>query len=285
MTGKYELIPMKQYLHNNFNLESLTDVYDELPLWSAPFGLKLLEHIEYKKNLTALDIGFGNGFPLTELAMRLGDSSVVYGIDPWKAAIDRVNRKIGCYGITNIKIIEGVAESIPLVNNSVDLITSNNGINNIRDKDQVLSECSRIARKGGQFVQTMNLDMSMFEFYRPLERILDELLLRHEIDLMHEHIASKRPPLNEMVSLIEKHGFVIRDLEQDQFEYRFADCTAMLNHYFVRLAFMDSWIKLIPPEKTEQVFDAIESRLNEQSRILGGMKLSIPFVMINALKS
>lgn len=276
---------MKNYLHNSFDFGSLTDFYDELPLWSAPFGLKLLEHIEYKKNLTALDIGFGNGFPLTELAMRLGDSSVIYGIDPWKAAIDRVNRKIDCYGITNIKIIEGVAESIPLDNNSVDLITSNNGINNIRDKDQVLSECSRISRKGGQFIQTMNLNMSMFEFYGQLERILNELQLQQEIDLMHEHIASKRPPLNEIVSLIEKHGFLIRALKQDQFEYRFADGTAMFNHYFIRLAFMDSWIQLLPPEKTEQVFDAIESRLNEQSRILGGIKLSIPFVMINAVKS
>jgi len=275
---------MKQYLHNNINIESLTDVYDELPLWSAPFGLKLLEHIEYKKNLTALDIGFGNGFPLTELAMRLGGSSVVYGIDPWKAAIDRVKRKIGCYGITNIKIIEGVAESIPLDDNSVDLITSNNGINNIPDKDRIFSECSRIARKGGQFIQTMNLDMSMFEFYRLLERILAELHLLHEIDLMHEHIANKRPPLNDIVAQIEKHGFMIRELEQDQFDYRFADGTAMLNHYFIRLAFMDSWIKLLPPDKTEQVFDAIESSLNEQSGILCGIRLSIPFVMINAVK-
>jgi ubiquinone/menaquinone biosynthesis C-methylase UbiE len=276
---------MKNYLHNSFDFGSLTDLYDELPLWSAPFGLKLLEHIEYKKNLTVLDIGFGNGFPLTELAMRLGNSSVVYGIDPWKAAIDRVNRKTACYGIPNIKIIEGVAESIPLENNSVDLITSNNGINNIRDKNQVFSECSRIARKGGQFIQTMNLDMSMYEFYGQMERVLDELQLRHEIDLMHDHIASKRPSLNAMVALIEKHGFVIRDLEHDQFDYRFADGTALLSHYFIRLAFMDSWIQLLPPEKTEQVFDAIESRLNEQSRILGGIKLSIPFVMINAVKN
>jgi arsenite methyltransferase len=276
---------MKNYLHNSFNLESLTDLYDELPLWSAPFGLKLLEYIEYKKNLTALDIGFGNGFPLTELAMRLGDSSLVYGIDPWKAAIDRVNRKTAFYGITNIKIIEGVAESIPLENNSVDLITSNNGINNVKDRDQVLSECSRIARKGGQFIQTMNLDGSMFEFYRQLERILNELHLRQEIDLMHEHIASKRPPVEQVVSQVEKHGFMIRDLEHDQFDYRFADGTALLSHYFIRLAFMDSWISLLPPDKTEQVFDAVEKRLNEQSRILGGIKLSIPFVMINAVKN
>jgi len=29
-------------------------MYDELPLWSAPFGLKLLDFIEYKSNITAM---------------------------------------------------------------------------------------------------------------------------------------------------------------------------------------------------------------------------------------
>ena len=58
----------------------------------------------------------------------------------------------------------------------------------------------------------------------------------------------------------------------------------MLNHYFIRLAFMDSWIKLLPPDKVEQIFDKIELRLNEESKILGGIKLSIPYVLINAIK-
>ena len=66
--------------------------------------------------------------------------------------------------------------------------------------------------------------------------------------------------------------------------YKFANGTAMLNHYFIRLAFMDSWIKLLPTDKVEQIFDTIEIRLNEQSRILGGVKLSIPFVLINTIK-
>ena len=78
----WETIEMKKYLTNNLDLNKLVNVLDELPLWSAPFGLKLLDAIEYKPNISALDIGFGNGFPLTELAMRLGETSTVYGIDP-----------------------------------------------------------------------------------------------------------------------------------------------------------------------------------------------------------
>jgi arsenite methyltransferase len=275
---------MKKYLDIDFDFVKYIDVADESPIWSAPFGLKLLDYINYKTNISALDIGFGTGFPLTEIALRLGDSSVVYGIDPWKDAIKRVNKKVDYYGLTNVRIIEGVAESIPLDNDSIDLITSNNGINNVSNIDKVLSECSRIIKQGGQFVQTMNTDLSMFEFYGQLEHVLSDLHMDKEIDLMRQHISHKRPPVDKMISMIQKHGFGIKDLEYDQFNYKFANGTAMLNHYFIRLAFMDSWIKFLPPDKVEEIFDTIGLRLNEQSSILGGIKLSIPYVMINALK-
>ncbi len=275
---------MKQHLKSTFDPDTLVDVFDELPIWSAPFGLALLERVEYRQNITALDVGFGTGFPLTELAMRLGNSSVVYGIDPWKQAIARAKKKIAYYGITNVKIIEGVAESIPLDAGSVDLITSNNGINNVADIDKAISECSRVIKSGGQFIQTMNLDLSMFEFYTQLERVLSELRMEKEIALMRQHIAQKRPSIESMVALMTKHGFVINELKHDQFNYRFADGTAMLNHYFIRLAFMDSWVKLLPSDKAEQIFDTIETRLNDHSRMLGGTMLSIPFVMIDARK-
>ena len=273
---------MKKYLTQNLDVNKLINVLDELPLWSAPFGLKLLDAIDYKPNIVGLDIGFGTGFPLTELAMRLGESSTVYGIDPWKEAIVRAKNKIDSYGITNITIIEGVAESIPLDNKSIDLIVSNNGINNVEDIDKVFSECSRVLKPGGQFVQTMNLDKSMFEFYSQLADVLSDLQLDNEIKLMYQHIYQKRPPLDNIISLMQKHGFVIKDLEHDQFNYTFTDGTAMLNHYFIRLAFMESWIKILPKNKVEQIFDIIELRLNEQASVLDCIKLSIPFVLINA---
>ena len=105
-------------------------MYDELPLWSTPFGLRLLELIDYKPNIIAVDLGFGNGFPLIEMAMRLGSSSTVYGIEIWKEAFETVKEKIAFYGISNVKLIESSIETIPLDNNSVNLITSNNCINN-----------------------------------------------------------------------------------------------------------------------------------------------------------
>jgi arsenite methyltransferase len=275
---------MKKYLNNDFDLSEYVNFCDECSLWSAPFGLKLLDYIDYKPDITALDIGFGAGFPLTEIAMRLGEYSTVYGIDPWKDAILRARKKIEYYRISNIRIIEGVAESIPFGDNFISLIVSNNGINNAGDMNRVISECSRVIKKGGQFVQTMNLDGTMFEFYGELEKVLSDLDLKNEIELMRDHIHEKRRPLNEIISMIQNHGFIIKDMEHDQFNYKFSDGTAMLNHYFIRLAFMNSWIKFLPSDKLEEIFDTIETGFNERSKLSGGIKLSIPYVLINAIK-
>lgn len=276
---------MKEYLTNRPNNDRLIDFFDELPLWSAPFGLKLLDFIDYKPGLSVLDIGFGSGFPLTEIAMRLGESSLVYGIDPWKEAVAKVREKIEFYSIRNIAIIEGIAEDIPLDDQSIDLITSNNGLNNVQDIDKVLSECSRLLRQGGQFVQTMNTAGSMIEFYTVFERVLSELDMHHEIDLMHQHIEVKRPPVEKLLNNIRSHGFTLKDLEYDQFNYTFVNGTALLNHYFIRLAFMDSWIALLPKDKVKEIFERIETYLNEQSQLLGSLKLSIPYVLINMIRS
>lgn len=271
---------MKKYLENKFSPTSFK-MFDEIPIWSAPFGLKLLEYIDYKKNISALDIGFGTGFPLTEIAMRLGNSSIVYGIDPSLNAIEKTRTKIEYYGIDNVKLIKGIAESIPIDNNSIDLITSNNGFSNVSDIDKAFNECARIIKKGGQFIMTMNLDGSMVEFYEILRSILSDFHLSNEIKLMEHHIAQKRPAVNGIVSKLHQQGFEIKDLEYDQFNYCFANGTAMLNHYFIRLAFMNDWIALLPEEKLEGIFDEIEDRLNEQAELLGRVTLSIPYVMIS----
>jgi ubiquinone/menaquinone biosynthesis C-methylase UbiE len=118
-------------MENKYDFKKWPRFIDELPLWSAPFGLKLLDYIDYRPNISAIDIGFGTGFPLIEIALRLGNNSTVYGIDPWKECVERTRLKIDFYGIENIKIIEDIAESIPLKNNFLDLITSNNCINNV----------------------------------------------------------------------------------------------------------------------------------------------------------
>ena len=153
----------------DLNEPDMVSALDELSLWSAPFGLKLLDTIKLKQNMTVMDIGFGLGFPAIEIAARLGKSGHVYGIDPWKLAITRAEQKISALGLTNITLYEGCAEKIPMTDNCISLIVSNNGINNVQNLEQVFSECRRIAEAGAQFTATVNLDGTMHEFYEIFE--------------------------------------------------------------------------------------------------------------------
>ena len=54
----------------------IVDIYDEVNLWSAPFGLLLLEQLPMQPGLTIVDVGFGTGFPLIELAQRFGPTAL-----------------------------------------------------------------------------------------------------------------------------------------------------------------------------------------------------------------
>ena len=278
---------MTNFIKSNFNLDDrdTVSIIDELPLWSAPFGLKLLDTIKLRPNITALDIGFGLGFPLLEVAQRLGNSSKVYGIDPWKAAIERTQTKINILGLTNVELIEGVAENIPLPDNSIDLIVSNNGINNVQDLEKVMNECKRVAKQSAQFVATVNLDGTMIEFYNELEKVLVEEGLNENVIKLKKHIYEKRKPVEEMLNLFEKNEFKIINVDRDSFKYRYLNATAMFNHSFIRLAFMDSWIDLVPANKVNKIFTQVENRLNIKAQNDGEMTLTVPFVLIDAKKS
>lgn len=267
----------------SYNL--MSELFDELPLWSAPFGLKLLDYVNYKPGITALDIGCGAGFPLLELAMRLGNTSKVYGIDPDAEALSQAGSKAETFGIGNIQLIEGAAEEIPLGDSSVDLIVSNNGLNNVSDIQKTFSECQRVIKSGGQLVITMNLNRTMHEFYDQLQQVLMEFRMYNEIDLVKSHIYEKRRPLDEIIALLKHHGFIINDLEQDEFSYQFADAAAMFSHHFIRSSFMPSWIGLLPANKAADIMEIVAFRLDEKTQETGSVKLSVPFTVINTVKT
>jgi len=278
---------MNNYLKTNYDLndKETVSVIDELPLWSAPFGLKLLEKIKYRKNITALDIGSGLGFPLLEVAMRLGNTCKLYGIDPWEAAVERIKTKIKIYRINNIEIITGVAENIPLPDNSVDLIFSNNGLNNVNDIRAVLNECHRISKPGAQLVFTYNTERTMVEIYSVMEEVLREKNMFNEIDSMKKHIYKKRKPIEEFVSLLYESGYSINEISHDKFEYRFVDGTTMFNHFLIKLAFIDSWKELLPKEKQKDFFAELIERLNHLAQSKGFIKLTVPLAVIDCEKA
>ncbi len=278
---------MNNYLNHSFNPDDpdLISVIDELPLWSAPFGLSLLDTINLMPNINALDIGCGLGFPLIELSQRLGTSCNVYGIDPWESAIERINLKIKTYNLKNVIALKGVAEELPFDDNFFDLIVSNNGINNVEDMHKSLSECSRVSKPDAQFTVTLNLEDTMIEFYNLFEKTLIKNKLVEEVKKMKQQIYSKRKPLEDIKKSLSETGFEIKNIKNDSFTLRFLNGTAMFNHSLIKYWFLDGWKNILNPGNIQNIFEQVENKLNSVAKENGEVILTVPFVTIDCRKT
>jgi arsenite methyltransferase len=269
----------------DFNNPDLVSVYDEVPLWSAPFGLKLLNTVRLRRGISALDVGCGTGFPLLDLAQRLGESSRVTGLDPWNAALIRARAKIRTMNIRNAAVVAGTAEQMPFPDRSFDLVVSNNGINNVQDQEAAMRECARVSRPGAQLVITVNLPDTMKEFYSVYANVLRTLEMTAALTGMQEHIRARRKPAADTVDLISRSGYRVESSEEESFTLPFADGSALFGHFFVRLAFLQPWKDVVPPADTDRAFRQLEASLNRIAEDAGGLRLTVPFLCISAVRT
>jgi len=100
---------------------------------------------------TVLDLGSGGGIDVLLSARRVGPTGKAYGLDMTDEMLALANENKRKSGIDNVEFLKGEIESIPLPDNSVDVIISNCVINLSADKDNVLREAFRVLRSGGRF--------------------------------------------------------------------------------------------------------------------------------------
>src|SRR3954465_4122353 len=100
---------------------------------------------------TVLDLGSGGGIDVLLSAKRVGPKGKVYGLDMTDEMLALANENKRKAGATNVDFLKGEIESIPLPDNSVDVIISNCVINLSADKRKVLREAVRVLKPGGRF--------------------------------------------------------------------------------------------------------------------------------------
>ncbi len=275
---------MTDYLDYVFNdSPEFVSTFDELPLWSASFGLLLLKHLELRQGITLLDIGSGAGFPLLELAQRLGSSCKCYGIDPWVNANNRVREKIKNYAIKNVEVIDGSADQLPFEDNTVDIVVSNLGANNFDDPEKVFKECCRVLKPGAKLALTTNLNGHWREFYNLFEETLRQMGRTDLVEPLIKH-QEHRGTVATVSTMFTDSGFEVVQSFEEKLEMKFANGTAFLNHYFVKLGWLASWKALIPAEILSDFFERLEANLNAYATNNGGLTLTVPMAFIEGQK-
>jgi arsenite methyltransferase len=106
---------------------------------------------ELKPGEIVLDLGSGGGIDVLLSAKRVGPTGKAYGLDMTDEMLALARENQQKAGLTNVEFLKGEIESIPLPDNTVDVIISNCVINLSADKDRVIAEAFRVLKPGGRF--------------------------------------------------------------------------------------------------------------------------------------
>jgi arsenite methyltransferase len=266
---------LTEYLRRRVDMNELAPVFDEASLWGARFAFLMLDELELRGGIRALDVGCATGLPLLELANVHGQKARFVGIDVWSAALHRAQKRIAFQGLRNASLAEADGHKLPFRNRSFDLIVSNLGINNFDDPDVVFRECARVARPGARLVLTTNVRGHLAEFYDVFRTVVPEKDRgRLEADEAH------RGSVESLRTRIGAAGFTVTRVVERSFALRFLDGSAMLRHPLV-FWFLMGWRAVVDPQDEETVFAELERRLNER----GPLTMTVPMVYVEAMSS
>ncbi len=98
-----------------------------------------------------MDLGCGAGNDCFIARAETGPTGRVIGLDFVGAMIERAKRNRDLLNLENVSFIEGDIESIPIEDESVDVVVSNCVMNLVPDKQKAFSEIFRILKQTGHF--------------------------------------------------------------------------------------------------------------------------------------
>lgn len=101
---------------------------------------------------TVVDLGSGGGVDVFLAARKVGSKGKVIGVDMTEEMIQKAKATASEGGYQNVEFRLGEIESLPVENNSVDVILSNCVINLSPDKEKVFREAYRVLRPGGRIM-------------------------------------------------------------------------------------------------------------------------------------
>lgn len=97
-----------------------------------------------------LDIGSGAGMDPMIAAHMVGPEGSVIGVDMTPAMLAKARAAAAEANIENVEFREGYGESLPVSDDSIDVIISNGVLNLMPDKLAALQEMARVLKPGGR---------------------------------------------------------------------------------------------------------------------------------------
>lgn len=108
------------------------------------------DYVNIKQGEHVLDLGSGAGNDCFVARSIVGEEGKVTGLDFSDKMLDKARLNNKKMGYKNVNFVKGDIESIPLPDNSVDVVISNCVLNLVPDKVKAFSEIRRVMKPGGR---------------------------------------------------------------------------------------------------------------------------------------
>ena len=128
------------------DLESLPDTVTDAFTGVSPF---LARFQELKSGDVILELGCGGGLDTSLIAQRVESSARVIGLDLSFAMLQRAARSLDARNNARVSFNQGLAEQMPLRDDSVDWVISNGIFNLSPEKEKILEEIHRVLKPKG----------------------------------------------------------------------------------------------------------------------------------------
>jgi len=133
--------------------------YTEEEMQNVPEGANLglgcgnpIALASLKQGETVLDLGSGAGFDCFLAANKVGPAGKVIGVDMTAEMVEKANGNARKGHYANVEFRLGEIESLPVEDNSVDVVISNCVINLVPDKSAAFKESYRVLKPGGRLM-------------------------------------------------------------------------------------------------------------------------------------
>lgn len=130
-------------------------VLDALPpsMWESFTGAGNPQpYVDAKAGEMLLDLGCGAGLDLYLYSKKIGPNGRLIGLDLAEPMLAKAGANLRSQKIDNAEWLKASADSIPLPDHSVDLVTANGIFNLSPNKEAVMSEIARVLRPGGRTI-------------------------------------------------------------------------------------------------------------------------------------
>ena len=101
---------------------------------------------------TVLDLGCGGGMDAFLSSKKVGPTGKVIGVDLTPEMVQKAKTVASKHGYTNVEFRLGDIESLPVDDNSVDVVISNCVINMVPNKLKAFKEAYRVLKPGGRLL-------------------------------------------------------------------------------------------------------------------------------------